>query len=95
VAVLPAFIPETEIIILDILQQGLLPIQAVQVHKDHQEVQVAEQPTLTQAVLGEAFLAKAFQEAILPGVLHMVAVVVVAQAEQAAQAVEIQQVPVE
>jgi hypothetical protein len=74
-------IPETEIIILDIPQQVLLPIQEVRVRRDHQEVQAAERLTLTQAVLDEVCQVKVFQEVTHPEVLHTVAAVAAAPAE--------------
>jgi hypothetical protein len=71
---LPEYILETEIIIPDILLLVLLPTQADQVLKDHQEDPAVVQRTLTQADLVEVSQVKDFQEATLQ-VVHHTAVV--------------------
>jgi hypothetical protein len=78
---LAEYILVTEIIILDIPQQVLLPIRAVHQEHHHQEDRVEEQPTLTQVNSDLVFQVKASEEVILQAVLHTVAEVVVEQAE--------------
>jgi hypothetical protein len=95
VGVQPLFIPVTEIIILDILQQVLLHIQVVQVVQHHQADLEVVQLIPIQAGGDEVYQDKGFREVILQAVLHTVAEVAAALAEQAEQVAEIQLVPAE
>jgi L-fucose isomerase-like protein len=91
---LAGYIPVTEIIIPDTLQQALPHIQAVLQEHRHQAVLAEAQHTLTQVNMGLEFRGKASEEVIPLEVLHTVAAAAEALAELAEQAVEIPQVQV-
>jgi hypothetical protein len=94
VGVRVVFILETEIIILDILQQVLLPIRVVQVGKDHPAGLVEEQLIPIRAALAEVYRDKDSQGAIVLAVLRMAAAAVAALAELVVRAAEILQAQV-